>query len=374
MIKKNNITVVQALPSLGSGGVERGTLELGKYLFEKGYRSIVISEGGSLLKQLIDNGSEHFNFSVGKKSIFSFLLIPKLRRFLINNQVNIVHARSRFPAWLLYLSIKFIPKKNRPIFITTFHGPYSVNFYSAIMAKADYMIAVSNTIRQYVMDNYIVDKKFLFLNYRGIDKKYFPYQFKANKLWLSSWYKNYPHTKDKILLLLPARITRWKGHEDFLEIIANLKNFYPNIHGLIVGETKKGKANFEYELREKVRKLNLIDLITFTGYRPDLREIMSISHITFSLSQEPEAFGRVTLESLSIGIPVIAYSHGGVGEQMSEIFPEGLINPGKFNQAIKLAKKWIKTKPTVTNKHNFTLENMLRNTLTIYEKALSEKR
>ncbi|NQW34550.1 MAG: glycosyltransferase [Methylophilales bacterium] len=374
MIKENSITVVQALPSLNSGGVERGTLELGKYLSEKGHRSIVISEKGSFLQQLIDEGSEHLNLAVGRKSLVSFLLIPKLRNFLINNRVDIVHARSRFPAWLLYFTIKLIPKKSRPIFITTFHGPYSVNFYSAIMAKGDYLIAVSKMIKKYVLDNYQVNEKHLFLNYRGVDSKYFSYHFKANKKWIQSWYLDHPETKNKILLLLPARITRWKGQEDFISIIKKLSYFSANIHGIIVGEIKEGKSNYYQELIEKVKKLGLINTITFTGQRSDLREIMSISAITFSLSQEPEAFGRVSLESLSMGIPVIAYSHGGVKEQMIEILPEGLISPGNLNQAVKLADKWVKSPPPVVCRHKFTLDNMLKNTLKIYNQSLKEKR
>ena len=179
------------------------------------------------------------------------------------------------------------------------------------MTKGDKVIVVSKMIREYVLKNFKIDKKKLVLNYRGVSDKTFPYNYKASHKWLKKWHKNFPQTKNKIILTLPGRITRWKGQDDFIMVLKRIIEKYSNVHGLIVGDEDKNKK-FTKELKAQVAKLGLNQNISFVGNRKDITEIMSISRIVFSLSKEPEAFGRVSLESLSLGIPVIAYSHGGV--------------------------------------------------------------
>ena len=326
-----------------------------------------------MVGQVLKDKGEHHKLAIGKKNILTIFTIFKLIKLIKKNKIDIVHARSRLPAWVCYFAIRFIKKDHRPIFITTVHGPYSVNFYSSIMTKGDKVIVVSKMIQDYVLKNYKIDRKKIFLNYRGVSNKDFPFNFKASKNWLKSWYQKYPQTKNQIILTLPARITRWKGHEDFIELIKNLSHKYPNIHGLIVGDEKK-KNKYKAELKNKINELKLKKSITFVGHRNDIREVMSISKIVFSLSKEPEAFGRVSLESLSIGKPVIAYSHGGVKEQLVRLFPSGLIKVGSINEATKLAIKLLR-KPPKTKKNNFfTLEKMLKTTLNIYKKRYVKKR
>ena len=361
-----NITVLQVLPALESGGVEKGTLEVAKFLVEKGHRSIVISKGGRLLEQLIKNGSEHIKLDIGKKSLLTIKYIPFLIKFIKISNIDVIHVRSRFPAWIIFLTLKFIPKKTRPLLVTTVHGPYSINFYSSIMAKGDLVIAISEMIKKYVLDNYKVHKKRLYLNYRGVDSINYNNKQTVSKLWSKDWFREYPKTKNKILVTLPARITRWKGQEDFISLILQLKDDFPDIHGLIVGDAQKGKKKFLKSLRAKVKLNNLSDDITFTGHRVDIKEIMLISKIVFSLSNEPEAFGRVSLEALSLGIPVIAYSHGGVEEQLKKILPSGLVAKNSNQLLYEKTKKFL-IKPPIPKKNNhFLLKNMLENTLNIY--------
>ena len=147
---------------------------------------------------------------------------------------------------------------------------------------------------------------------------------------------------------------------------------HSNVHGLIVGDEDK-KHKFTKELSAKIKKLGLNQNITIIGHRKDIREVMSISKIVFSLSREPEAFGRVSLESLSLGIPVIAYSHGGVKEQLVKLLPRGLIKVRGVNDAIWLAIKWIKKSPKIKQNNFFTLEKMLQNTLSVYKKIIKER-
>ena len=372
MVLNKKITILQVLPDLNSGGVERGTLEVNKYLANNGYRTLVVSNGGKLVEELIRDNGEHFKLGVGKKNLFVIFSIFKLINFIKINKIDIVHARSRLPAWICFLAINLIKKDNRPIFITTVHGPYTVNYYSSIMTKGEKVIVVSEMIRKYVLQNYKIDRKKLVLNYRGVSDKIFPFNFKTSQKWLRKWHKDFPQTRNKIILTLPGRITRWKGQDDFLIVIKGIIKKYPNIHGLIVGDEGK-KLKFTKELKALVIEHGLDQNISFVGNRKDIKEIMSISKIVFSLSKEPEAFGRISLESLSLGIPVIAYSHGGVKEQLIKLLPKGLIEVGKINDAVNLALKWIAKPPKIKKNNFFTLNKMLQNTLSVYEKVIKEK-
>ncbi|AUZ85715.1 glycosyl transferase [Methylophaga nitratireducenticrescens] len=368
------LTVVQVLPSLASGGVERGTLEVGKFLTQQGHRSIVISAGGRLVKKLTRQGSEHISCPIGRKSLLTLRQIPKLRRFLLSEKVDIVHARSRLPAWICYLTLKTIPHRQRPRFITTVHGPYSVNAYSAIMTKGEKVIVISEMIREYVLRHYQVNSDKLQLNYRGVDTADFPFGFQPSVQWQELWYQQFPQTRNKILLCLPARITRWKGQQDFIELIAALSKINPQVHGLIVGETKPGKKRYLQEITDQIAELNMQSHFTFTGHRSDIREIMAISHIVYSLSTEPEAFGRIPLEALSLGRPVIAYNHGGVAEQLNRILPAGLVTPRDKTALQAKSLQWLITPPEVPKNQEFSLQSMLENTLAIYHSlAVPEK-
>ena len=141
------LKVIQLVPELNSGGVERGTLEVGRYLSENGHQSIIISNGGRMVEQLIREGSRHVKFPVHKKNPISLLQVPKLRKFFLREKPDIIHARSRIPAWLSYLTLMLINRGKRPNFVTTVHGFYSVNAYSKVMTQSDHVICVSNSIR-----------------------------------------------------------------------------------------------------------------------------------------------------------------------------------------------------------------------------------
>ena len=366
---KKHLTVLQVLPALQSGGVERGTLEVAHYLVSQGHHSIVMSNGGRLTEQLVREGSTHIQWPIGTKSLLTLRLIPAFIGFLKQHQVDIVHARSRFPAWICYLALRLIPAAQRPKFVTTVHGTYSVSPYSAIMTKGEQVIVVSNMIKEYVLKNYKTNNKPLHLNYRGVNPMAFPHNYTPTAAWLKAWHVEFPETKSKQLLTLPGRITRWKGQEDFIELIAALKQHNPAVHGLIVGETTKDKAPFLAELKAKTQQLGVENHITFINHRADLKDIMAISRIVFSLSHAPEAFGRTTIEALSLGVPVIGYAHGGVYEQLSAILPEGGIAPNNIQAATLLAERWLTQPPVVPKNHRFTLQNMVENTLAVYHQV-----
>lgn len=367
------LTILQVLPALESGGVERGTLELGRYLASRDHRSLVLSAGGRLVSQLIEEGSEHIALPIGKKSLLTFRLVPKLIKLLRQEKVDIIHVRSRFPAWVIKAALARMPKDQRPRLVATVHGQYSVSAYSAVMTKADAVIVVSEHIKTYVLKHYPKATQPLHLNYRGIEPTQFPYGYQPTQSWQTEWHKNYPHLQSKFIITLPGRLTRWKGQEDLLQMMAILRDRLPQAHALIVGETKAEKQRYLAELKQQVETLGLADHVTFTGHRSDVREIMATSDIVLSLSHEPEAFGRVSIEALAMGIPVIAYDHGGVGEQLAKVFPLGQVKPKNYKAAARLVQQWFVQPPRVAPTQAFRLQAMLDNTLQVYQEVMQKR-
>lgn len=365
------LTVVQVLPALESGGVERGTLEVGRFLVQNGHRSIVISADGRMVEQLAREGSEHVTWDIGRKSLWTLRLIPRLRRFLRDNQVDILHARSRMPAWVCYLAWKGMAPQTRPRFVTTVHGLYSVNAYSAVMTKGERVIAVSNTVRDYLLRNYPeIDASRVLVIPRGIDPAAYPHGFQPQKEWLAAWQKQYPQLVGKQVITLPGRITRLKGHEDFIQLIGRLKSEGAPVHGLIVGGAEAKKLPYLAELREKVASAGLGGDITFTGQRGDLREIMAVSDLVVSLSTKPESFGRTVLEALSMGVPVVGYAHGGVGEQLDLLFPQGCAPLGDLDALVRQCRAIKATTRIQTQATPPSLQDMLTTTLAAYENLM----
>ncbi len=370
-----SLTVLQMLPALEGGGVERGTLEVGKYLVEHGHRSLVMSAGGRMVAQLEREGSEHFTWPVGKKSLWTLRLIWKLRRFLVEQKVDILHVRSRMPGWVAYLAWKGMDPATRPHLVTTVHGPYTVNAYSAVMTKGERVIAISEFIRDYIQKNYPeVSPDKIRLIYRGVDPAQFPYGYQPDAEWLEKWRQLYPQLEGKRVLTLPARITRWKGQEDFVDLIAELKRKALPVHGLIVGEPHPRKRAFYEELQAKVADLGLQRDITFTGHRTDLKEIMAVSDIVFSLSREPEAFGRTTLEALSLGLPLVGYDHGGVGEILAKMYLPGRVSPGNAVNLLGVVEQLLESTQSPMSVDSFTMQKMLENTLGVYMEVMTQER
>lgn len=360
-------TVLQILPALDYGGVERGTLDVAAELVRRNHRSIVVSGPGRLVPQLVSDGSEHIDLPVGKKSIFSASLIPELRKLFEEQRIDIIHARSRLPAWLAYLAWKKLDPNNRPVFITTVHGPYTVNRYSKIMTAGERVIAISEYIKNYILENYPdVDENKIEIVHRGISKEKYPYDYKPSDKWLEKWNSQHPELTNKFIITLPARITRWKGHNDFIEIITKAIRNGLNVHGLIVGGADPKKDKYLQELKSLIARNDMGNHISFLGHRDDIKETMSVSNLVLSLARVPEAFGRTALEALSLGVPVIAYDHGGAAEVLGEMFPDGKAKPLSIDNVISLIAQFYHSTPKVQNRNVFTLSSMLDKTISIY--------
>ena len=343
-------------------------MDVAAELARRGHRAIVLSGGGRMVQELKDAGAEHITLGIGKKSLFSLRHIKTLRGLLRETRADILHVRSRLPAWIGYLAWYTIPRESRPCFITSVHGPYSVNPYSGIMTRGECVIAISEFIKDYITYNYPnTDPGRITVIPRGVDPDKFIYGYQPQAQWLKQWRHEHPGLENKFLIAFPARITRWKGQQDFLEIIATLKSAEIDVHGLLAGGTEQKQSGFLEELKRLSARKGISDDVTFLGHRDDLREIMSISGLVMSLARKPEAFGRVALEALSLGVPVIAYDHGGASEVLGAIFPEGLVPPRDTGAAAELIRKFHPAPPAVPDRNPFTLKNMLDKTLSLYQ-------
>jgi glycosyltransferase involved in cell wall biosynthesis len=323
------LTIVQILPELQSGGVERGTLEINRALVRRGHRSVVVSAGGRLVEKLIAEGGEHVDLDTGRKSPLTLLNAGRLRKLLIDLPADLVHVRSRMPAWVTLLAWRGMRPHERPRLVTTVHGLNSVNWYSKVMTRGEQVIAVSDCCRSYVLDNYpTTDPARVTTIHRGVSSDEFPYGFQPPAEWIADWRSEYPQLTDRFVVLLVGRLTRFKGHHDFLQVIQRLKSNALPVHGLIVGSADPRRQSYADSLHAEVRRLNLADDVTFTGHRSDVREIMSISDVVLSTSIEPpESFGRTVLEAVKLGRPTVGYDHGGVGEVLGTVYPEGRVPP-----------------------------------------------
>lgn len=360
----SNLVVVQLLPALNNGGVERGTIEVANHIAKCGETSLVISAGGVMCKQLKDN-IEHIGLDVGKKSPLSFFLINKLKKLFIDKKVDIVHARSRFPAWLAYLAIKRI-KNNKPKFITTVHGLYTVKRYSSIMARGDKVIAVSQTAADYIQNNYSKDLKTEpTIIHRGINPKKFPYGFEPDVLWLQKWYENHHQLVGHQIVLLPGRLTRLKGAKDLLLWLKSSDN-----DAKLVLTADPEHDMFAARLYHWFKEQGVEHRVHWVEVQQDMTPLYAIADVVVSASTRPESFGRTVIEALAIGTPVVGYHHGGVGEILDNLFEQGRVEVGDTQQLAKQINLILATKPLVENKQPYLLNNMLKQTHKLYQDAL----
>ena len=363
-----SLTVLQLLPSLESGGVERGTLEIGAGLVHAGHRSLVISAGGQMVSRLTGQGSEHVEGPIGRKSLWTLRLVRRLRRFIADNKVDILHARSRLPAWISYLAWRGIPQNIRPRFVTTVHGLYSVNRYSGIMSRGEAVIAVSEAARRYVVEHYPkTQASRIHLIERGIDPSIYPFAYRPPDSWMARWYHELPFLLERQVLTLPGRITRLKGHLDFLRLLARLVEADLPVYGLIVGGEDPARAGYLREVQRMVKKLGLDGSVTFTGYRMDLRDIFAVSNIVYSLSSKPESFGRTVHEALSLGVPVVGYDHGSVGDTLARVYPQGRVPPGDIGSLEATTRELLERPVEVAPAAFPTVADMVERTLALYQ-------
>jgi glycosyltransferase involved in cell wall biosynthesis len=299
--------VIQILPELNEGGVERGTVDLNRKFVKRGIQSFVISNGGKLAPQITKDGGIHIQVDVCNKNP----LTAPWRIWLLYKQIkkispDILHVRSRVPAWMVYFANKAL---KLPV-VSTVHGFNSVSFYSSIMTKADRVICVSNAIKDFIVSHYGVPDDRLRVIPRGIDLVQFNPQ-NIDHEWIQDVRKKWG-LKDAFVITSVGRITQLKDYETFIKAVKILQHEYPNIKGLIVGGVREDKKVYFQSLNELCKSLHVKDKIIFTGSQEKIAEIYSLSDIIISSSKKPESFGRTVAEALALNTPVVATNHGGV--------------------------------------------------------------
>ena len=317
---KKKIKVLQVIPKLGYGGAETGCYDLAHFLPEQGWKSYIATSGGDLLQYIDKKKVKIFKLPVQSKNAILILFNTIILFFIILfYNIDIVHARSRAPAWSCYFAARLSFRK----FVTTFHGTYNFNnkikkFYNSIMAKSDLVIAGSNFIFSHINENYgnffkNNKRKFLVI-FRGINTNYFNPK-KILPIKLDKFSKKNNIDRNKFIILLPGRLTPWKGQKIFIEAIKLLsenKNISP-FETIILG-SDQGRNVYKKQLLVLVQQYRLGKIIKFIDHCEEMPVAYGIANLVCSSSYEPETFGRISVEAQSMQIPVIASDIGGSRE------------------------------------------------------------
>lgn len=368
-------TILQVVPALVSGGVERGTIEIAKKLKESKYNSIVISAGGQLVEHLNKVNIPHVSMNVASKNPFIIWRNAKLIAELIKkNNIDLIHARSRAPAWSCYMAAKATGKK----FITTFHGIYNISgpikrYYNSIMTEGERIIAVSNFVKKHILENYKTTENKIRVVHRGVDHHYFnPANVSPSEL--VSFKEKYNIFGTIPVILLPSRMTAWKGHMTLVEALSKIKHL--DFYCLMVGDLSK-HPNFIKRLQSRIKELKLQSKIQIFGNEHDMLKLYGVSDIVLSTSIEPEAFGRTIIEGQAMEKLVIATNIGGAAETIIDQVTGYHVIPGNADDlAEKLSfclsilgqEKTIQMTQLARKSaiEKFSLDLMLSKTLDVY--------
>ena len=319
-------TILQVVPTLIAGGVERGTIEVAKAIVKNGDRSLVLSAGGPLISHIHDVGAEHFKMNVSTKNpILMYCNVDKIAQIIKDESVDIVHARSRAPAWSAY----YAAKKTGAKFITTFHGIYNFGcglkkHYNSIMVAGERVIAVSNFVKEHILANYDVDESKIRVIHRGVDYRYFdPERVTADVI--QKFRNKYLVPKSTPVIVLPARMTRWKGQEVLVKTLNLIKD--KNFYCIISGDLAK-HPTYTNEIHDMINSFKLQHKIRLFGPEQDMVGLYGIADIVLSTSVEPEAFGRVAIEGQAMEKVVIATNIGGAVETVTDELNGYHVKPG----------------------------------------------
>jgi glycosyltransferase involved in cell wall biosynthesis len=381
-----NLKVLQVIPKLGYGGAETGCYDIAHYLPENNCESFIVTSGGELLKFIDKKKVKVIKLPVNSKNpLLIFFNSLALIWIILYNNISIVHARSRAPAWSCYLATILTGRK----FVTTFHGTYNFEsklkkFYNSVMVKSDLIIAGSNFIFSHIKENYSkyfdVNKR-LRVIFRGINVDYFDPTTKIEsdeKKLLKQW----EIEKDKKIILLPGRLTSWKGQELFIEAInlVNIELGYEAFYVVILG-SDQGRDLYKKKLTRLSEQFRMNNQVRFIDHCKDMALAYKISDIIVSASTEPEAFGRVAVEAQSMEKPIIASNIGGsnetiIDEKTGFLFDSG--NSKSLSQKIlkllyldETSLKLIGTEGRKNVIKKFNVEKMCFSTYSEYKKIMN---
>jgi len=374
-------TVLQVLPALVTGGVERGAVDIAGAIVESGGRAIVASASGPMVRELFRLGAEHVKLPVDSKNPF---IMWRNIRCLVDlveaEKIDIIHARSRAPAWSSWFASR---RTNKP-FVTTFHGTYGNKnqikyYYNSIMTKGEVVIAISGFIAGHIHQNYGVPTARITVIPRGIDLGKFDLT-RISKERVVNQAKKWRLPDGVPVIMMPGRLTRWKGHLILIDAIKELG--HKNFQCLIVG-SDQGRKNYRRELENVINQYGLADVIHMIDHCEDMPAAYVLSDIVISASIEPEAFGRVVAEAQSLGRLVIAANHGGARETVVDGETGWLTPPGDakalastINRVlVQTAKeRQVFSEQAIQHIQNkYSKSNMCNKTLEVYNTLLGPK-
>jgi glycosyltransferase involved in cell wall biosynthesis len=370
--------VLQVLPELQGGGVERGTIDIAIALKEAGWGSVVVSAGGDMVGALSRNKVPHVTLPLQSKNPFVMRAnVGRLARVIRSYGVNIIHARSRAPAW----SAEAAAKRAHAHFITTIHGTYATNSlfkrrYNAVMARGERVIAISQFVAAHILDTQGVEPARLRMIHRGVDLGLFA-PGKVSPERMIQLANEWKLPDDRQVILMPGRFSRWKGHEFLIDALARLGR--GDVLCVMVGaDTASG--NYLTAIEKRARESQVLELVRFVDFTRDLPAAYMLSDVVVSASTRPEAFGRTLAEALAMGRPVVGPDHGGTKEIITQGQTGWLFEPGdaeslaaSLRTALSLnsgARHRLAEEALDTVRVNFSNERMCADTLKVYEEVL----
>ncbi len=373
-------TILQVLPALSSGGVERGTLEISKYINKNGFNVIVASNGGTLVNELYNLDIKHIALPLHSKNPLTILKNQKEIENIINYyEVDLVHARSRAPAWSAYRAAKNSSIK----FVTTFHGIYNFSnrikkYYNSVMTRGDKVIATSNFTRDHILKNYKIDDNKISVIHRGVDLAVFdPDAVNYNRI--SNAINKYSIPDDKVVMLLPSRFARWKGQKFVIDAIKEIKD--KNYYFIMVGDKSK-HPDYVKGLEKTLAKFGLEDNIKLFDAATDISALYYLCDFVIFPSIEPESFGRIAIEAQAMGKTILASDHGGCVETIIDgetgyLFENNKMEDfkEKFLKLLDLSendKEAMATKAISNVRNNFSLDKMCQKTVDVYNEVLGK--
>ena len=382
----NDLKVLQVIPKLGYGGAETGCFDIAHYLPENGCESFIVTSGGELIKFINKEKVKLIKLPVHSKNPLMILFNTIALIFIIIfNNISIVHARSRAPAWSCFFATKVTRRK----FVTTFHGTYNFKsklkkFYNSVMVRSNLIIAGSNFIFSHIKENYsdyLNLKNKLLVIFRGINVDYFDSTTKI-ETEEKQLLKNWEIKENKKIILLPGRLTSWKGQELFLEAVnlVNIQLGYEAFYAVILG-SEQGRDLFKKKLIRLVEQYRMTKQLKFISHCKDMALAYKVSNIVVSSSIEPEAFGRVAVEAQSMEKVIIASNIGGSNETIIDgktgyLFETG--NPQslceKILKVLNLDETTLKTLGAEGRKNiisKFNVEKMCFSTYSEYKKLIN---
>lgn len=373
--------VMQVIPELGPGGAEQGCIDIAAELVRAGSTALVVSHGGARIHDLARVGATHINLPVHSKNpLTMWKNIGHLRKLINQYNVDIVHVRSRAPAW----SAMKACKGTKARYMTTCHAPYNISgrakrFYNSVIAKGERVIAISNHVANYLLKNYKIDRRNIRLIHRGIAlERFHPTVVTPAQLIQVTAQWRLPDGAN--IVMLPGRLTRWKGHHILIDAMAKLNR--EDVFCVLIG-SDQGRNNYREELEATITEKNLGGQIRIIDHCDDMPAAYMLSTVVVSASTEPEGFGRIPIEAQAMGRPIIATDHGGAQETVIRNETGWLVPPNDANAMAEALQEALDLTPTQRSvlatramahiAQNFTREKMADQTLNVYAELLQEK-